>query len=91
MVDSHLLPDVTLLCHRFGVDLKLEVNPVVDGYTYKNCVAMDFGPVRWISIVGNGLSQGDLYEIALRLAATFPDKILQPQEELPQREISGAV
>jgi hypothetical protein len=59
------------LCQRFGVSMAIES----DAYA-KDYMVVIFGPVRHSIPIGEGITDRDFYEISLKLAATFPNKVL---------------
>ncbi len=65
------LVDLQELCSVF--DVNLSVHPNIEGVYIK----YQFGPVAWLAEAHKPISFYDYNRISMRLAATFPDKVLK--------------
>lgn len=65
------LIQLTNLCNKFDVEFKLEPHPV-----FKTQIIYCFGPIKWQKQVTDPLEFFEYWEISIRLAATYPEKVL---------------
>ena len=61
------LHDITRLCERFKVNFNISCS---DGLIYYH-----FGDIKWALIPTEEFNYNAYYEVSLRLAAKYPDKI----------------
>lgn len=64
------LEDLTALCNRFRVNFSMEIENAVMGR-----IIYVFGPVRWTARAGEKLLWEEYFEIGLRLASFFPERV----------------
>lgn len=70
------LQDLTELCSTFKVAFSLSIHP-----TLEQLVIYNFGPkVSWTIDPMRQLTWEEYVRIAMRLAATYPEKILNPYD-----------